>query len=328
MNFLEAQKPLIVVLKCLGFFGFKFGSDYSDVMSSHLSFLYSIVLIVFGHIFITFIHVKFVASAGNYLSDNNPVTQFVTILEGCTVLISCLIMLFSIFFHRKAQIKFATGILKLEREIRTLKFTRRDYNERLRKKTIKLVVGGLFIHILFTLCYLFLFPKEIFFVFMLETVNYIMYAMFLTFTVIFIQGLVDTMGHLFDELDYNLKHFISPCPFHFHNKHLKQIFKHHDELLELIGEFNESFGIVYLGNFIFIFGIASFEIYFAYGAFVEGNTSPNLIMNILSFMPHFAAISSVGFSCESVMEKVNNLLLKLHNDALNMLFRLRALACT
>lgn len=310
MKFLEAQKLVVKILKCVGFFAYGI-DNIGDNIDYKLRVFFCIVINTFSHVFLLGVHITFTLQVENYLSDDNAATQLVTYLEGLAVEVSSFFIFYGILFCKKSQVEFFRTVTKLEEEIRQLKMTRGSYNEALRMKSKLEVVGEVLIHVGIIILYSFIVPRDKFFIFMIETVNFVAFSLYLILVTQFMNNAVKTLGNLFDELERNLQHFVSPCPFHFHDGELKKVFAIHDKLIETIPLFNESFGVIALAIFIYNFGMVAFELYFGFSlifssspALFNLNLFLNVFSNILTFIPLLLTFCNFGFTCESVQEKV------------------------
>lgn len=315
MNFLESQTLLISFLKFFGFFTYKIKSDGSIDDNSRFYFTYSVIVNSFNHVFFVTVHIHFAKLVDNYLEDKNHVTELVTSLEAIAVELCCAILYYSIMFCRRPQIKFLREIAGLEREIRSINRTQCDYNLKMRRDSLVIITVNLVFHVSSIIYYIVIIPRSnMFKIYVFETINYVTFSIFLIFIIQFMENLVSTMGNLFDELNKILKHLITACPFHFSDKDLTAVFKLHDRMVASIENFNESFGVIALGIYIFVFGICTFEVYFAYGAIFNSfkpmdlNVALNVFGNICSFIPLFFTFCKLGFTCERVQEKVFRLI--------------------
>lgn len=310
MNFLEAQKTLIAILQTIGLLTYGLNRDGTVVDDNKFHIIYSVIAGVLYHGIIIVVHHQFIDASDNYLNDNNHLTSLVTFLEGLAIE-SCLIVFFYVtFVCREAQIRFLRSIVSLEREIKALRFTRLNYNQNLRRKSLAMIIITSFFHVAFIFCYSMVIPPDQFAVFLTETVCYTLFTCWLLLATHFMGNSVTTMGNLFDELSWNLQHSITSCPFHLQRGDVKKILMLHDRLIATIPDFNKTFGVIAFGIFASIFGIATCEVYFAFSATftsvapAEINILLNMLGNIISFQPLFITFCSFGFACGSVREKV------------------------
>jgi hypothetical protein len=124
---------------------------------------------------------------------------------------------------------------------------------------------------------------------------------------------VKSFVNLLDELANQIQSSVSRCPFHFEDKKLLKLLKIHDDLLETIESFNESFGVVVFALFIYTSGIVSCELYFGFSVIFDDSGSHldlkmwlNVYGNILTFIPLLLTFLNLGFNCGKVQEKVSN----------------------
>jgi hypothetical protein len=118
----------------------------------------------------------------------------------------------SVLFCKSSQVKFLQAVKELEEEVLQQKMTRRIYNETLRRRSKLEVFEKFWLHNVITFLYSLIVPRNKFVIFMLETITFPLYLIFVTQ---FVNNAVKTLENLFDELDRNLQYSITPCPFHF-----------------------------------------------------------------------------------------------------------------
>lgn len=310
MNFLEAQKPLLNVLKFLGFFTY---SVKSDVTRNRCHYVHCVIMNVLTQGLFVIHHKIFVNAIDNYLDDGNRATNFFTTIEGYCVGLCYLIVYYSVFVCSSSQFEFIKTLLRIEREIRALKFSRSDYNARLRKTSFHAVTqtAGASLFIMF---FFFAFMAEKNFLpCIIATALFLSMAVYLNLVMIFVDNLVNLVGNLADELNLNFQNCVTPCPFHFFNDDLKATLKLHDRLVQSIATFNRSFGIIVLGTYMYCFLIFTFECYFAYAAlfdasFLAGKSRADtlviVIANVLGYVPLLLSLFKIGFTSETSVEKV------------------------
>lgn len=312
MNFLEAQKALLNILKLLGFFTY---SVKSDVTRNCFHYVHCVIMSALKQGLFVIVHRSFLEKIDNYLGDGNRATNFFTTIEGYCVGLSFLIVYYSIFVCSSLQIEFIKTLLKIECDIRALKFSRSTYNERLRKSSFSAVLWTAFGAILLWFYLLGVTPEKHFVSFVATNAMYFAITLYLILLVMFIENLVTTVGNLADELNWNFQNFVTSCPFHFFNEDLKATLKLHDRLVESIAIFNRSFGIIVLGTYTYCFLIVSFECYYAYVTFFNSSmlsgasghgtgTVLNILGMVSAYMPLIMSLSRVGFASETAEEKV------------------------
>lgn len=332
MNFLEAQRCLLSILKLLGFFSYQVQRDGIIRKKSFRHLIYCIMINVLSHILFIGGHVIYAINGENYLSDGNHVSDLVMYLEFTAIELSFYFVLYGISVRRSSQIEFFEMILSIEQEISEFKFTRKLYNERLRKSSQRFIVIVIIFYTALLVYNAVVVPQNMFMVVMIEAFNFTMFSSLLIFITHLMENAAATIGNLFDELDWNLKHYITACPFHFHHKDVKNILKLHDQLVGSIAKFNEAFGVINLGIFVFIFGFITFEVYFDFSAVIFH--APDLILglnvigSIISFLLILISFCKFAFTCESVQEKVKLSLRILALHLSPFICRRRASVCT
>ena len=312
MNFLEAQRPLLVILKLFGFFTYSINSEAVPKM---FHFIHCVIVNIFCHGAFIGIHFYFVMTVGNYIGDDNDATQFVTKLEGYTIGFSFLIIFYSVFFETSSQIEFIENLLIIESEIVALKFTRINNANQLRRKILLKIFSFSFFYAFMFFYSCIVVPRQHFLLLILEIFYYCFFLIYQLFIVTFLHNIVSTMERMLDELSWNLKHCIPLCPFPFHKDQVNKILKLHDRILEAIPLFNKSFGVIVFGNYMFIMGLVTFEMYFGFSAFFKSTVFSgltdlflNITGNIVCYVPLFVCFSLLGFTCENVQEKVEEFL--------------------
>lgn len=310
MNFLEAQKSIIFILKLFGFFPYRLKLDGSQIEDSKLHLFYSVAIHVFNEATFISQHISFISQVDNYLGDNNSATKFVINLEGYTVPFCFIIIYFSLFFCKASQVQFIKTIIDLEQEICALRFTFSNHNQNLRRDSILFLVFLSLFVVVCVSCSALVTNQEMFMVLMLETLIYLSIEIFLTVVTQFMNNLVTTIGNLFEDLNSNLELSISSGPFHLHEKDVKKIFKLHDRLTESITVFNKCFGILTFGIYLYIFILFTFEVYFGFSTIFDSAKPTNfmfilnVLFNIAGFTPILIVFSKLGFNCQKTQEKV------------------------
>lgn len=310
MNFLKAQRSLLVILKCLGFFTYAISYDGAIIGRSRFNWIYSIVINACNHFAFVGVHLLFVKQIDNYYGDDNRISRLVTILEGGATELSRIIVFYSIFLCSDLHIKFMKRIYEVEQEVGVMKFSRSDCNSELRRNTLKIITVQVLFNIGIVVYYAAILPDYMFITFMVETILFVIYNLFLMLVTLFLDNTVKSLGNLFDETNRNLEQRIKAHLLHFRDDDLKKIFKIHDHVIELIALFNKSFGVLILAVFIFVLGIITCELYYAIASTFNGiapldvNISLSIFGNIFSFSPLFIMLCRFGFTCQETQEKV------------------------
>lgn len=256
-------------------------------------------------------HVYYVGEVETYLDDLNPMTVMVTKLEGSTIILASLMLAYVSLVCRKSQIVLIDRILKIESEIFKMSFSRLQYNDKLMRKTNAEVAINVIFWIFFFPVYCFTLPRDFFIAYLIETVQYIFYDFFIICVTQFLRNIIITIGNLFYELCHNLKSHILRDTLDFDCEDVKLIFRIYNDLSECIEVFNESFGIQFLAIFIFMFGIGTFEAYFAFSSLalmpsehLDIKIVVGLIGNLICYVPIVMLIFEIGHSCIVVKEAV------------------------
>jgi hypothetical protein len=84
----------------------------------------------------------------------------------------------------------------------------------------------------------------------------------------------------------------------------------HNELKATISIFNESYGVLVFGSFVYCFGALSLEIYFMYGSLISKSLDFSLVhalynfINIVWMFPHVFSLECLGDACAGVKSEV------------------------
>lgn len=310
MNFLEAQKVLLKILKLLGFFTY---AMKSDVTRNRFHYVHCVIMGALIQGLFVYCHLHYLEKVGNYLGDGNHASDFYSIVEGFCVGFCYLIVYYSVFVCSSSQIEFIEKLLRIEREIGALRFSRSTYNERLRKTSLSDIFWTLIGAVAIFLTLSVVTSNNNYITLMIANWMFLSMTIYLTLLLFFIENLVSTVGSLADELSWNFQNCVTSCPFHFFSEDLKQIFKLHDRLVQSIAVFNKSFGIIVLGTNAFCILIFTFEAYFAYAIFFDASrltptlnvtTALNFAGNVVGYVPLIFALSKLGFVSGTTEEKV------------------------
>lgn len=309
MNFLEAQSSLIKVLRSIKYFTYKV--DFNHVTLDSKSLKKCIYFLIFCIIVFLVTNFYCVLTLGSFLPDDNPVTLLMTRLEALAMILSIIIIIYGSIFRRHSQVILLNRLLCVEREIVKMKFSRLQYNEKLKYRVNLEMIFNVMFMIYWSAFYVVVLKRENFALFFILTLNYIIFDCFLLCAIQFIRNLILTFRNLLYELVFNLKSHILLRTLNFKNEEVKNIFIIRNDLIESINLFNKSFGVQVLGTFIYLFGISSLEIYFAFTRIALMPTSDlsltqiiMLIGNAAIFLPIFTFLLQIGFACTSVKEAV------------------------
>ena len=311
LNFLEAQKPILTVLKLFGCFPYRLHSKTLTVENNKIIFAYSIFVNFSIEVFFILYHFTMLKEVSNYLEDNNEATTVATALEGYLVAFCFAIVSLSLFFRKKLQMKIIILIIELEKEVGDIRSYQLDYNEQLRRSSVRFVVSQIILTVIALSHYVAVTYLESVAYFLFEMFVYFTYVSIVLFITCFMENLVKTIGNLFDALNSSLKLYVTTCPFHFYNREMKKVFALHNRLIQSIELFNAAFGSIAAGIFYFIFATVVFEVYFVSAEIFDSANSLDfqkalkLLGNMFSVMPMLIIFSKFGFTCESVQEKVS-----------------------
>lgn len=307
MNFLEAQKEAMAILRAIGCVSFTLDST-GRAKTSFPSVAYSFVIIS-ALFYFYFAYAFNPREDQNYINSGTLLMTFALKIQGLVLELSYMIILSSICFFRRSQLAFINELLELEEEIEAISHVRTNYNDKLRTSSVKFVIINAIVNVIFFLLCAWLLPKNSYSMLLLDNTCFFFYLLYLSFIAHFIENLVKTLGSLFDELNWKIEHVVS-CPFHAEGDEIKSIFRLHDQVVSSIRAFNGSFGIIVMAVGTFVFGSISsdflivFETIFCSDVDVNMREAVISSVSMLCLFPLFFILSKVGFTCTSVKEKV------------------------
>ena len=313
LNFFKAQKPILIVLKFFGCLPYRLHSETFTVENNKSSFFYSISAnFLFQALFI-FAHFTMLKEVSNFLQDNNEATTYTTIFEGYFMAFVFNVISLCIIFKKKSQVKIITLIIELEKEVSDIKSCPLDYNEKLRKSSLRFFICQITFTVIILVYYaLTLIPEFENLYQYFELFSFNMYVIVIVFITCFMENLVKTIGNLFDALNLSLSHYVTICPFHFYNREVQKVFELHNRLVQCIEFFNETFGSIAVGIFNFILGAVTFEVYYASAQVFVTTGNPmnirqcfDLLLNMSQNISVVVIFAKFGFTCESVQKKAS-----------------------
>lgn len=326
MNFLEAQSSLLKVLKLFKFFSFKL--DPHNVKLCNDALIRCIVTHSILQLIFLISHHYYVVVIGNYIHDPNPVSEMLTALEALVIMLSSYTILYVTFFERNKQIYVLNQLLIIEREINEMKYSRLQFNEKLKQRTTLTLIISFLYTAFFLSVYAAITPSKHFFAYFLETLNYMIFNFFLICITIFIKNLTLTFKNLFEELNNNIKSHVMRDTFEISSKDIRNIFTTHDKLIQCIQVFNKCFGLYFIAIFVFLFGITTFEIYFGLNSIEAAKSHSfifvSLIISVLYYVPIGGHFCTIGYTCNDVREEVmekKKILFKLSYETIFLSFK-------
>lgn len=317
MNFIVTQKPLIFILSFLGFFSFKFTKDGISNYHIFRVILICIITNLTNQILSLYVQINFAQNVQGYLQDETEVTKMVILLQGAVREFCSLVIFYSSLASRGSQIKFFEHLIAIETKVNLLKFSTSSakvFKQKMRSKCFIHCITTIGLHTMILILSSNLLPDEGYFSYFYINISFICVVIYANLIAIFMENILFSMEFYIEEINKNIQNFAAPGSdlFKFDEIEIRDLFQLHNELVQVIELFNDAFGIIFLGIFVFTFGMLSFELYFSYTIFanstqiVELGTSINIITNVLSYIPLFVIVSKVGFTCESVQEKVSS----------------------
>jgi 7tm Chemosensory receptor len=307
MSFLEAQKVLVKILKIFNYFPYSVCNQ--RVKTSRKLFLRSICTNVVWNLIFLACHLHYLNNTGSYVDDGNPATYMLTQLEALAIGLCAILLLYTNLMAKDDHIRLFNEIIEIEKRVLALKFSNKNFNEKLTRNsnlTIVLSIG-------FHLCFLIL-------VFNLETnhssiklesFNYITFSFFLTMIMQLMINFISTIENFIRELERNLDELKSRNLFQFYSDQIESIYYIYDKVLIIIELFNKSFGTAFLGIYIYSFGTVSIETYFAFSYFLVTHGEKLLIKdsilivsNIFCCTPIIILYFKLCFTCHRTKEAV------------------------
>ena len=318
MNFIATQKNLIFFLNFFGLFSFNFTKDGISKFHNYRVILMCIIKNLFNQILFLYVHFNFTQNVRGFLQDETEVTKMALLLQAAIREFCSLVIFYSSLASHASQIKFFEHLIAIEMKVNLLKFSTlsaKMFNHKMKIKCFISCSTMIGLYISFLILFSIVLPDEAYFSYFFTTLTYIVVIIHAIFIVIFMENILTSMGFYFEEINKNLQNFIVASGnglFSFHEIEIRDLIQLHNELVQVIELFNDAFGLIFVGIFVFTFGMLAFELYFSYNAIansiliVQLGTQINVIANVLSYIPLFMVVSKVGFTCESVQEKVSS----------------------
>lgn len=260
MNFLEAQSPLIKVLKKrIKFFPYRLESHGASPDNSAVGHCIAVLLILL--LVYSYMTTLFMLEVGTYLNDDNPVTSMAILLEGSSNVLFIFIFIWTTIFTRMDQINLINSMLGIEKDISRMQFSRLKYSNKLKLITkIELTFNASYCSLFALITTITITDK--FTLYFAQVLVSVLEFYFVLLVMQFIKNFIRIFENLFEEINRNLGGYILLKGHAFQSRNFRKIFKLHHQLVLLIEIFNKSFGTVFFGIFILAFSMITFETYF------------------------------------------------------------------
>lgn len=268
MNFIKSQKYEIKILNSFGFFIF----DAETLKISTKRRIYCFILNIGLTIHFLISSYIYTGSYNEFLMDNSNVTYCIHLVEVLANIFMKFIVLYSTLLQYEHQLDFLKLFAEIELKISRMRFSKaalEDFYQSLKVSSlISIVIYLIFFGIL-----------EVFYATLLmesEPISHIFQSatfLVLTFSFViltaFIGHQVQTLGKFLSIIKANLRHHISLSS-HFELE-IKEIFQLIYDLRVLIEIWNEFYGVLIFGTFVFVLGVFSSEVYFFFVTFHFSN---------------------------------------------------------
>lgn len=308
MQSIEAQKPLIKCLTFFGFFTFKFDATWS---SDWMLKLYCLIVNILLAIMFVISSIFYVETSNEHLGDGNKVTFMCHILEALASHFNACIIVYCILWTQSGQIEFLKNLKSLEGDLKLLPFygdVIGGFCKWLKINTMTTIAGSLVFFSGLLSCFILILMKDESISHNFQASSYIFSTVYYIFLVTFILHQVMTIQIFFDLINKNLKVFIKRSDFY--QKEICFALELHQKLSALIPTFNSSFGVIMLGAFVYLSGIAAIESYFIYLTILMNLAEKSYkfafycVANIAWLVPMFIVVQRLGSTCSKVQETV------------------------
>ncbi|CRL02093.1 CLUMA_CG015611, isoform A [Clunio marinus] len=172
-----------------------------------------------------------------------------------------------------------------------------------------------------TIFYTYTTKEEIDSKFMFEVLNYYGFGAYFNMILLFIGFLVIIIKNYLEMCHQNL-HGYSESFGTFQNK-IKEVMTIQNDITQAIKLFNESFGFLYFGLYVYLFTNFATSLYFAYTSLIydfndsQAESTLNILVNMIWILPFNIFNQLIGINCSQVQNKVFDIkrtLTKLYDD--------------
>jgi 7tm Chemosensory receptor len=244
----------------------------------------------------------------SYLGESNLASSFVINLEGYAVEMCLAVIFYGVNFCKASQMNFFRALTELEQEIRTVEKHRQSFVRRMRKRSLLFMAVNVTFNIVMLSFFVSTVEREIFLQNFSTSVSYTTVYMLLSFITFFLENLAMMIGSLFDQLGDKAA-LVPRRSSKFCLNELRKIFDLHDSLVRLIETFNDSFGVIILGVFLYLLMSFTMEFYFFFSIFLNPQSSELMdiikgALNVFFFTLLWISFFKLGITCEGVRSKV------------------------
>lgn len=306
LKFIEAQKPLI---KCLKFFGFFFYNIEDSAWSSSVKLkVYCVLANTFSVIPLVFNLAYSIEGFVDFLGDGNNVTFMCHALEVLSTEFMASIIIYIILATKAEQIEFFTMLESVENELRNLPFTKcalEEFYRRMKINTLVTVVGLIGFIALLLMTYSIIFGDISHVIQVAFVLSFTAYVMFIT---MFMHNLSLTVEKFYNVINLALRAFVEKPELYL--REISVVLNLHHKLTFAIEVFNESFGVLVFGIFVFSFGTLTIELFFGYVIIYTSLMSKSLvylfycIANLLWMVPFISMLQLIGCISSRIQEEV------------------------
>lgn len=304
MLFLKSQKVLIAILTCFGFFAYNANGNLESSLSRKC---FCVVINCFSVVQYLIFAIKNIQTFNDFLGDGSFTTATCHNLEAISVEFIYFWIIYSISFTHKEQILFLKRLATVEEIISTCN------REKLEDSYCRLRITA---NVMIFSCFAFFFCLSSVYAFILsydEGIFYVFITMlssvYFTLIVIFLDNLVNIIRELFEIINFNLNQFINRSDFY--HKDIQVLLKTQVELINIIEDFSQAFGLLVLALFVYFSGCTAIESYFAYVTILFDLTKKSVkfeiysICNVLWAFSLILVLHRLGLSCSKVLTAID-----------------------
>lgn len=305
MRFVEAQKPLIMLLKLCGFFG------YQTNTLARCTWKRRILNLIVNFFFATQYFINTISVIDIFvdqLDDGYKVTYMFNVLEPLMGLLNILTINYCIACTQKKQIEFLQCLQSIDDDVRKLPF----YNNEMEKfyKFLRIsswgsIVSLITFYVILVLIYAKMALKNQSRIVIPQLFSFMLYSIYFTLLVTLVLHLVLAIEKFFQIINKGLRLCISGSDFYM--KEIRTLLRLHHKLTYAIQTLNESFGLVIFGNFVFFSVLTTIEFYYIYDSFTANLVGSSLIiwydvLNVIWMVPMFFYLMWLCGTCSSVQK--------------------------
>lgn len=307
MKLLKAQNPIIWYLKSFGFFAYQVNPIANGSWKQK-----AFCFFVNGYL-----AVHFAANSTSYVDFNDfigdgfKVTLICNMLELLINEFNIWIIIYCIACTRGKQIEFLRCLESIDEDVRNFPFLEDDMEKFYRFVKVSSWISIVSL-VLFYVNLSIVYANIIFGHYAASTIFqlfcYIAFIMYYILLVAFSLNLTLAIRKLFQIMNKNLQACISRSDFY--QKEIRIILKLHHKLTHSIQAFNESFGLIIFGTFLYCSAMTAIQFYYIYATIYSklADISQGIfwynICNIVWMFPMFLYLQLFAYSCTLVEKAI------------------------